>query len=193
MLNQSIIGAFSTRFPSHHRPATGTKSFLGPFHGGFRYWFAPHPDVSDLSDAVGVVVLFVSLGVGGLSLVLLRGNARLGAILSAFAQVTVIPERRRRFLLLLWVEAVCFLATGVLFGLNDLGVQVTADPDLLVAIAFLAGMVTLGALVWVGLSPRPLTAMERTTAEKDAPTILESLWTVPYRQSEAQRRPPRKP
>jgi hypothetical protein len=140
--------------------------------------------VSDLSDALGVAVLFVSLGVGGLSLVLLRGNARFEAILSAFAQVTVIPERRRRFLLLLWVVAFCFLVTGVLFGLDDLGVQVTSDPDLLVAVTFLAGMIALGALAWVGLSPRLLTPGEQAAARKEAPTILESLWIAPYRQKD---------
>jgi hypothetical protein len=137
--------------------------------------------VTDLSAIVGIVVLFVSLGVGGLALFLLRGNARLNAILRAFAQVTLVPARRRLFLLLLWVEVVCFLVTGVLLGLYRLGFQLTADPDLFFATSFLAGMATLGALVWVGLSPRPLTELERTTAEKDAPSILESLWMVPYR------------
>jgi len=140
--------------------------------------------VSDLSDAVGVVVLVASLAIGGLSLFLLRGNARFSTILSAFAQVTLIPERRRRFLLLLWVTAVCFLATGVLFGLNDLGVSPWVDPDLPVAIAFLAGMIGLGALTWVGLSPRPLTEPERAVAKEEAPTILESLWMVPYRRDD---------
>ncbi|MFI5413147.1 MAG: hypothetical protein ACHQ0I_00950 [Candidatus Lutacidiplasmatales archaeon] len=106
--------------------------------------------MSDLSDAVGVVVLFVSVGIGGLALVLLRGNARLGAILSALTQVTMIPERRRRFLVLLWVTTICFLATGVVFGLNDLGTPLTSDSDLSVAVAFLAGMLALGALMWVG-------------------------------------------
>jgi len=138
--------------------------------------------VSDLSDAVGVVVMLASIAVGGLALFLLRGKARFSAILSAFAQVTLVPERRRRFLLLLWVAAVCFLATGILFGLNDLGVAITSDPDLLVAVAFLAGMIALGALAWVGLSPRALTEGERAAAEKDAPSILESLWMAPYRQ-----------
>jgi hypothetical protein len=71
--------------------------------------------------------------------------------------------------------------TGVLLGLYRLGLQLTSDPDLFFTISFLAGMATLGALVWVGLSPRPLTEHERATAEKDAPTILESLWMVPYR------------
>jgi len=140
--------------------------------------------VSDLSDAVGVVVMIASVAVGGLSLFLLRGKARFSAILSAFAQVTLVPERRRRFLLLLGVAAVCFLATGILFGLNDLGVAIASDPDLPVAVTFLAGMIGLGALAWVGLSPRSLTEEERSAAEKDAPSILESLWMVPYRQQD---------
>lgn len=139
--------------------------------------------MSDLSDAVGIVVLFVSFGVGGPSLVLLRGNARFSEILSAFAQVTLLPERRRRFLELLGIEAACFLATGVLFGLDDLGLAFSQDPDLLIEVAFLAGMIALGALVWIGLSPRVLTDRERVAAEKDAPTVLESLWLVPYRRA----------
>jgi len=173
-------------------PAAQTKSFWGGVHGAFRYWSVALRAVSDLSDAVGVVVLFVSVGIGGLALVLLRGNARLGAILSALTQVTMIPERRRRFLVLLWVTTLCFLATGVVFGLNDLGTPLTSDSDLSVAVAFLAGMLALGALMWVGLSPRHLTESERVAAEKDAPTILESLWMVPYRrEGDEAPRPPR--
>lgn len=148
--------------------------------------------MTDLSDALGVLVLIVSLAVGGLGLVLLRGNARFGAILSAFAQVALVPERRRRFLILLWLASVCFLATGVLFGLSDLGVGLVSDPDLPISIAFLSGMSTLGAVTWVGLSPRALTEDERAAARTDAPTILESLWLAPYQRDEAaplERRP----
>jgi len=137
--------------------------------------------VADLSDLLGITVLFVSLGVGGLTLFLLRGNARFDAILSAFVQVALIPERRRRFLLLLWIATVCFLITGVLLGSYRLGLQLTADPDLWYTASFLAGMLALGAVAWVGLSPRELTEHERATAEKDAPAILESIWMVPYR------------
>jgi amino acid transporter len=137
--------------------------------------------MTDLSALVGVAVLFVSVATGALALYLLRGSARLDSILSAFAQVTVVPARRRRFLLLLWVEVVCFLVTGVLLGLYRLGVQLTSDPDLLYTASFFAGMATLGALVYTGLSPRRLTELERAAAEQEAPTILESLWMVPYR------------
>jgi hypothetical protein len=137
--------------------------------------------MADLSYATGVAVLFVSIGAGALALYLLQGKARLERILSAFAQVTLVPERRRRFLLLLWIMVVCFLVTGVLLGLYRVGVLLTADPDLLFTATFLAGMVVLGLLVWVGLSPRPLTESERTAAERDAPAILESIWAIPYR------------
>jgi len=174
----------------HEIPGALAKGGLGSPHDEFRYSSAEHRVVSDLSDVIGIVVLFVSLGIGGLTLFLLRGKARLDTIRSAFAQVTVVPERRRRFLLFLWIEVACFLATGVLLGLSSLGVQLTADPDLLFAISFLAGMVTLGALAWVGLSPRSLTESEREAAEKDAPTILESLWMVPYRRLDGE--PPKR-
>ncbi|MGP8072288.1 MAG: hypothetical protein ACLPZM_04065 [Thermoplasmata archaeon] len=137
--------------------------------------------MSDLSATVSILVLFVSVGVGGLTLFLLRGDARPQAILSALAQVTLIPERRRRFLLLLWASAVCFLVTGVLLGLYRLGLQLGDDPDLWFSISFLVGMLALGALAWVGLSPRPLTESERAAAERDAPNMLESLWMAPYR------------
>ena len=112
--------------------------------------------MTDLSAIVGVGVLVVSLGTGGLALVFLRGNARLDAILRAFAQVALIPSRRRRFLLVLWVEIFCFLVTGVLLGLYRLGFQFGSDPDLWFTLFFLAGMATLGALVWVGLRPTRL-------------------------------------
>jgi hypothetical protein len=137
--------------------------------------------VSDLSTFVGIAVLIVSLAVGGFALFLLRGDARPGAILSALVQVTLIPERRRRFLLLLWVATVFFLITGVLLGLYHLGWQLSSDPDLWFTATFLAGVLALGGVAWVGLSPRTLSESERATAEKDAPTILESLWMVPYR------------
>ncbi|MGD0588166.1 MAG: hypothetical protein ABSA63_05165 [Thermoplasmata archaeon] len=137
--------------------------------------------MTDLSAFVGVGVLVVSLGTGGLALVFLRGNARLDAILRAFAQITLIPSRRRRFLLLIWVEVFCFLVTGVLLGLYRLGFQFGGDPDHWFTLFFLAGMATLGALVWVGLRTTRLTELERATAEKDAPTILESVWMVAYR------------
>ena len=149
--------------------------------------------MTDLSDVLGITVLFVSLGVGGLILYLLRGNARFGAILSAFAQVALIPERRRRFLLLLWIASVCFLITGVLLGAYRLGLQLTVDPDLWYTASFLAGMFALGALAWVGLSSRPLTERERATAEKDAPAILESIWMVPYRKMDEDSSEPRWP
>lgn len=149
--------------------------------------------MSDLSGALGVAVLFVSIGVGGLTLFLLRGKARLSEILSAFAQVTIVPKRRRQFLVLLWVVVVCFLVTGILLGLYRLGVQLTGDPDLLFSVSFLVGMIALGAWVWVGLSPRPLTELERATAEDDAPAILESLWTVPYQRMDDPRPRRRQP
>ena len=135
----------------------------------------------DLSDAVGISTLFVAVGVGALALYLTRGKARLGPIQSAFAQVTLIPHRRQRFLLLLWVEVLFFLAAGVFLGLYHLGIEISNDPDLLFTVAFLGGTVTLGALTWVGLSPRPLTEEERAIAERDSPTVMESLWMVPYR------------
>jgi len=134
---------------------------------------------------MGIAVLFVSLGIGGLSFFLLRGNARLGAVLSAFLQVSLIPERRRRFLILVSIEVLCFLATGLIFGLQNLGVQLSYDPDLPLAIAFLASMLTLGALVWVGLTPRPLTEDEREAAARDAPAVLQGLWLVPVQRSDA--------
>jgi hypothetical protein len=149
--------------------------------------------VSDLSDAIGLVILFVSLGIGGLTLYLLRGKARLGPILSAFAQVTLLPERRRWFLFLLWVESLCFLASGILLGLVHLGIQVTSDPDLLYTACFLAGMISLGVLVWFGLSPRPLTEEEMATATQGASTIMKSIWMMPYQEDEkpkAKRRAP---
>jgi len=149
--------------------------------------------VSDLSDAIGLAILFVSLGIGGLTLYLLRGKARFGPILSAFAQVTLLPERRRWFLSLLWVESVCFLASGILLGLFHLGVQVTSDPDLLYTAFFLAGMISLGVLVWFGLSPRHLTEKELATATQGASTIMQSIWMMPYQrveETESKRRAP---
>jgi len=146
--------------------------------------------VADLSDVLGITVLFVSLGVGALTLFLLRGNARLGHILNAFAQVTLVPGRRRRFLLLLWIATVCFLVTGVLLGSYRLGLRLTSDPDVWYTASFLAGMLALGGVAWTGLRARPLTEPERAAAEKDAPAILESLWMVPYRRMDE--KPPKR-
>ncbi|HLM91813.1 MAG TPA: hypothetical protein VK424_07190 [Thermoplasmata archaeon] len=147
--------------------------------------------MSDWSDAVGVVVLINSLGIGVFSLGLLVRNARLLPLRSAFAQITLVPTRRRRFMILVWVEVLCFLSTGILFGLYNLGIQLEADSDLPFTVSFLAGMVTLGALAWVGLRTRPLTAEERADVERDVPTILESLWMIPFQNSENP--PPRPP
>jgi len=143
--------------------------------------------VSDISGVLGVAALFVSLGIGGFALFLLKGRAGPQTILRAFAQLTLVPERRRRFLLLLWVEALCFLVTGVLLGLNRLRVTITADEDLLYTATFLGGMLALGALTWVGLNPRLLTEAERAAAERDAPSIMGSISMVPFRQMEEPR------
>jgi len=146
--------------------------------------------VADLSELIGVVVLIVSVLIGGFSLFLLRGRATPGAVVQAFLQVTLIPERRRQFLTLVAAVVLCFLLTGVLFGLYELGVRLSSDADLPLAISFLAGMFALGGLAWVGLSPRTLTESEKTAAEADAPKIVQSLWMVPYNPPDPDRPPP---
>jgi len=147
----------------------------------------------DLSDYVGGIILVASFAIGGLALYLLRGNARPSAVVSAFLQVTLIPERRRQFLFFVAITVVCFLVTGVLFGLYELGARIPTDSDLPLAGAFLAGMFSLGGLAWVGLSPRILTQSERAAAEADAPKIVESLWMIPYERKEEAPAPARRP
>jgi len=144
--------------------------------------------MTDLSDALGVVILIVSLCIGAFALYFLRARARLEAIQGAFAQVTLVPERRRRFLLILLVESACFLLTGLLFGLSNLGIPVSSDPDLLYSVTFLVGMAALGVLMWVGLTPRVLTKKERKDAGRDASTVMQSIWMMPYHSDEEEQR-----
>lgn len=93
-------------------------------------------------------------------------------------------------MILVWVEVLCFLSTGILFGLYNLSVQLEADSDLPFTVAFLAGMITPGALAGVGLWTRPQSEEERADVTRDVPTILESLWMIPYQGSE---QPPSRP
>ena len=145
--------------------------------------------MSDLSDLVGVALLFVSAGVLGVSLVFLFGKARHRQIQAAFAQVTLLPERRRTFLAFLALETGLFFATGVLFGLSQFGYAVGPDPDLLPGLLFVAGTLSMGGLAWVVLRPRLLTEEERLRAREAAP-MLESLWMMPYRLPGDEANPP---
>ena len=77
----------------------------------------------------------------------------MGPSRNVFAQITLIPTRCRRFMILVWVEVLCFLSTGILFGLYNLSVQLEADSDLPFTVAFLAGMITPGALAGRALDP----------------------------------------
>jgi len=146
-----------------------------------RYHERKPGDVLDSSDVVGIATLFVAIGISGLALYLVRGKARLNHIQSAFAQMTLVPRRRQQFLILLWVEVICFLVGGVFLGLYDFGVSLSKDPDLLFTVAFLGGIVALGGLIWVGFRPRRLSEEEMGRAERDASTVMESIWMVPYR------------
>ena len=141
--------------------------------------------MSLVSDALGLAVLAASLGVVALSLVLLRGRADLAHVLAGLAQVAFLPARRRRFLVLLVVEAILFLAAGTLLGLRSLG-DLPFDPDVGVAVAFLGGLFAMGLLAWTALRPRVMTPDERQAMERAVPSVFESLWTVPFRVRESE-------
>jgi hypothetical protein len=131
--------------------------------------------VSDLSDAVGVAVLVDSLATVGMSVVLLRGRLRPSRVLEALAQVALLPERRRRFLQLLMLEAGFFVVIGILLSLDGLGIAFPIDPDFPLAAAFLGGMLMMGWISWTALRPQSLSSEERADLARNAPSILESL------------------
>ncbi len=135
----------------------------------------------DLSDVFGVAVLVGSLAIVVLSLVLLRGRPGLTRLLESLFEAVLVPERGRRFFALLVLEGGLFLLTGVLLGLRSLGVDLAVDADLPVAVVFLAGIVTLGAVAWTAFGRRALSSGERDVLRQGAPTVLESLWMAPYR------------
>jgi len=134
----------------------------------------------DLDDWVGVAVLAVSLAILGTPIVYLRGRMHPSAVFEALARVAFLPARRRRFLRFLGLEACFFLAAGILLGMESLGVNLPVDWDLAVSVPYLAGVVAMGWLLWTSLGSQPLSPQERIDLQRDAPSMMESLWLIPY-------------
>ncbi|HEV8050755.1 MAG TPA: hypothetical protein VGP88_09220, partial [Thermoplasmata archaeon] len=98
-----------------------------------------------------------------------------GALLSAMAQVTFLPEKRRNYLVIIAIEGILILLATLVWALGLLGVLPSWLGTPLLGICLGGAAVSVGALTWLGLRPSTLTETERAAIREQAPKMFGSL------------------
>jgi hypothetical protein len=134
-----------------------------------------------LAQVLGFGMLFVGIFLTAvLGAWTLRFTRTSGSLVDALVQSAFLPEKRRRYMLILSVEGSLMIDTGIVWSLTLIGWIPPSAGNVLVAAFFLAGMGSVLALTWVGLRPSILTEASRDRIRREAPAVLGSLFVAPY-------------
>jgi hypothetical protein len=96
--------------------------------------------------------------------------------------IVFLPEKRRRFLVLLVLLGSFFVAAGAVEGLNSVGLLDPTALTILSSTTFLGGGLWLFLLIWTSLHPGNLTPSEVETLRK-APDLVYGLAFAPFEQT----------
>lgn len=138
----------------------------------------PSPPAPWVVDLVLVTIVVLPLSMAALFLFLVARLRSRHLLQAGLIRVVFLPEKRRRFLTLLGLLSVFFLASGAITGLWSIGLLSETWDNILSPIAYLGGAVWLFLLIWTSLHPGVLTA-DQVARLSAAPREFHSMAMIP--------------
>ena len=130
-------------------------------------------------NLVGLGVLAVTIAITGWVTSMALRVRRQGSLLDTMARTTFLPEKRRRYLLLISIQGGSILGGTIVWSLGQIGLWVDPISDAAVALFLAVGVGCVAAITWLGLRPGRISESERQELRREVPEIRRSLAFLP--------------